>query len=141
MGDPDTTLATRLACTFGILNELSPTDIEDVEIEPIEKLSLSFNLDTTSYVYFVQIEHVSDSATTVWILFPDDPAAEPLRAADRARVPADGTWITPRATGKVRALSATRALLADDLIKLLGGREPIPGTVTVKNAKTGARWP
>jgi hypothetical protein len=141
MGDSDTALATRLPCTFGILTELSTAEIEDLEIEAGEKLCITTKLDSDTYVYVVQIEHVSDTATTVWMLYPEDPSAGPLLASDRVRVPAADTWIEPRATGKVRALMAPRPVLAAALIELLGGREPLPGTVTVKNAKSGTSWP
>jgi hypothetical protein len=141
MGDPDTALATRLPCTFGILTELSTAEIEDLEIEAGEKLCITTKLDSDSFVYVVQIELVSATATNVWMLYPDDPEAGPLPAADRVRVPASDTWIEPQATGKVRALMAPRRLRAVDLSELLGGREPLPGTVSVKNAKTGTSWP
>lgn len=141
MGDPDTTLATRLPCTFGILTELSTIEIEDLDLEAGEKLCLTAELDSDSYVYLVQIERVSDTATNVWMLFPDDPDAPPLRAAAQVRVPDAISWIEPKATGKVRALTAPKPLRSVDLVALLGGREPLPGTVSVKNAKSGTSWP
>lgn len=141
MGDPDTALATRLPCTFGVLTELSADEIAHVEIDPGEKLCVTTKLDSDAYVYVVQIELVSAAATTVWMMYPDDPDAGPLRASGSVRLPASDTWFEPRATGQVRALVAPRRLRAADMSDLLGGREPLPGTVSVKNAKTGAGWP
>ena len=83
----------------------------------------------------------TEKVTTVWVLYPDDPAADRLRAGDNVRIPEVGAWLQTVEKGQVRALTAARSLTAADLRDLVGGREPLAGTVTVKNARTGAGWP
>jgi hypothetical protein len=156
MADPVTDLATRLPCTFGIVFDLPSSDVETNLFKPGDRISITSSLTRDSYVYVLQLEKVltgdlvtrdgvatraTEDATTVWVMFPADIAADPERASDKARVPAGNEWMSPPASGMIRTLMASRPQYAADLVKFLQGREPLPGTVTVKNAKTKGGWP
>lgn len=156
MADPVTELATRLPCTFGILSEISSTNLGDTPVGPDDKLRITTSLASDSRVYIVQIEIVltgdtvrvgdtvtraTSDSTTIWVMFPDDPRADPVRASASARVPPGDEWLVLPGKGKVRTFTASQPLYQADLVSLLGGREPLPGQVTVKNAKTKAGWP
>ena len=72
MADPETPVATRLPCTFGMLTELSSADLEDEQVDTNDKLSITCSLARDSYVYILQIETVraADITTTIWVMFP-----------------------------------------------------------------------
>ncbi len=156
MADPVTELATRLPCALGIPTEMSSTDLGDETVGPGDKLRITSSLARDSRVHDVQIEIVLTSdpvrvggamtratsdSTTIWAMFPDDPRADPVRASDSARVPPGDESLVLPAKGKTRVFAASQPLFQADLVSLLGGREPLPGQLTVKNARTSAGWP